>query len=111
GRAVCHEITRGLRPPEEVPPTLRTAVIMSVRRWLGNAPDGEQWLSEAVPDGRYRLREGLLVDWHLFRRLRARGERRGAPGAADLRAAFRLVGGAPLPAAGRPAGPRVPYSR
>src|SRR5690606_32903133 len=98
------EVTRAPWAQPGAPPTLRTAVIMSVRRWLGNAPDGEQWLSEAVPDGRYRLREGLLVDWHLFRRLRARGERRGAPGAADLRAALRLVRGAPLPEAGRPAG-------
>src|SRR5690606_27476527 len=104
------EITRRLWPQQEVPPTLRTAVIMSVRRWLGTGPGGEQWLSEAVPDGRYRLQEGLLVDWHLFRRLRTRGERRGAAGVPDLRAALRLVRGAPLPEAGQRAGLRVPYS-
>jgi hypothetical protein len=106
------EVSRQLWPTQQVDPTIRTAVIMSVRRWLGTDAGGEPWLSEATPDGRYRLRDGLLVDWHLFRRLRARGERRGRAGGEDLRAALRLVNGPPLPDAGELAGAsaRVPYS-
>lgn len=106
------EISRRLWPTQQVRPTVRTAVIMNVRRWLGTGPDGEPWLSEATPDGRYRIHTGLLVDWHLFRRLRTRGERRGLAGVADLRAALRLVVGPPLQDAAELAGasPRVPYS-
>jgi hypothetical protein len=106
------EIARQLWPTHQVLPTVRTDVIMSVRRWLGTGADGEPWLSEATPDGRYRLRDGLLVDWHLFRRLRARGERCGLAGGADLRAALQLVHGPPLRDAGELAGAsaRVPYS-
>jgi hypothetical protein len=85
---------------------------MNVRRWLGSGPDGQPWLSEATPDGRYRVRTGVLVDWHLFRRLRTRGERRGPAGTTDLRAALSLVQGPPLQDAAELAGasPRVPYS-
>lgn len=110
--ASATEINGHLWPNTEVPATVRTSVIMSVRRWLGTNLDGEQWLSEATPDGRYRLRGGILVDWHLFRRLRTRGERRGLAGAEDLRAALRLVRGLPIPEAGEPigSGTRVPYS-
>jgi hypothetical protein len=49
----------------------------------------------------YRLADGVLFDWFLFRRLGARGEARGAAGAADLRRALELVRGAPLAGAGR----------
>lgn len=106
------EIAGQLWPNRQVRPTVRTDVIMNVRRWLGTGDDGEPWLSEAVPDGRYRLRAGVLIDWHLFRRLRARGERRGPAGTEDLRAALRLVRGAPLADAGElaSASVRVPYS-
>lgn len=69
-----------------------------VRHWLGINP----WTqSEYWPRARrggvqgYRLR-GLLVDWDLFRRLRARGEARGAEGLPDLVAALDLVSGTPL---------------
>src|SRR5690606_17453610 len=71
------ELTNHLWPGQPPDPAVRTAVLTSARRWLGNAPDGEPWLTEAGPDGRYRLRSGPLVDWHLFRRLRTRGEQRG----------------------------------
>jgi hypothetical protein len=110
--AAAAEITERLWPHQDLPATIRTAVIMNVRRWLATGPDGEQWLSEAVPDGRYRLRGGLLVDWHLFRRLRTRAERRGRHGTEDLCAALRLVRGAPLQDAGQlpGVGVRVPYS-
>ena len=106
------EISRQLWPHQPVRPTVRTAVIMNVRRWLGTGPDGQPWLSEAVPDGRYRLRGGTLVDWHLFRRLRARGERRGLAGIEDLRTALQLVRGAPLADATdlAEASARPPYS-
>ncbi|HEY8473554.1 MAG TPA: hypothetical protein VIL37_13090 [Natronosporangium sp.] len=106
------EIDRQLWPGQRVSPTLRTEVIANARRWLGNGPDGEPWLPEAGIDGRYRLRDGILVDWHLFRRLRTRGERRGLAGAEDLRNALQLIRGAPLADAHElaTAGTRVPYS-
>jgi hypothetical protein len=110
--ADAEEISHQLWPTQQVRPTVRTAVIMNVRRWLGAGPDGAPWLSEATPDGRYRVRAGVLVDWHLFRRLRTRGERHGPVGARDLQAALSLVHGPPLQDAGELAGasPRVPYS-
>ena len=106
------EISRQLWPLQPVRATVRTDVIMNVRRWLGSDAEGQPWLSEAVPDGRYRLRGGVLVDWHLFRRLRARGERRGPAGAEDLRTALQLVRGAPLADAHdlAEASARPPYS-
>ncbi len=52
-------------------------------------------------DRLYRLRDGYLLDWHLFRRLRTRGESHGAAGVKDLRAALGLVRGAPLDGADR----------
>jgi hypothetical protein len=106
------ELSRRLWPTQPVTPTVRTDVIANARRWLGTAPDGEPWLPEATADGRYRLRGGLLVDWHLFRRLRARGERRGLDGVEDLRTALQLVRGAPLQDANQlaAASVRVPYS-
>jgi hypothetical protein len=60
----------------------------------------------------YRLCDGYLLDWHLFRRLRTRGESRGVAGTTDLRRALELVRGAPLDGADRPyqAGGRNPYT-
>jgi len=72
------------------------------RSWLGLDPaTAEPYLPYAKSAGRasgsalYRL-DGLLVDADLFRRLRTRGEARGADGQADLIAALELVDGAPL---------------
>jgi hypothetical protein len=38
----------------------------------------------------------VLLDWHLFRRLRSRGESRGPAGVTELRQALTLLRGAPL---------------
>jgi hypothetical protein len=84
-----------------------------VWRWLGENADGELWLPPNMGADRvYRIRDGYLLDWHLFRRLRARGEARGTAGATDLRRALELVRGAPLDGADRPyaAGNRNPYT-
>jgi hypothetical protein len=66
--------------------------------------EGEPWLPDATSDRRYRLRDGYLLDWHLFGRLRTRGESRGPAGVSDLRQALSLVRGAPL------AGADIAYS-
>lgn len=86
----------GIRPE-------RVRVDMSqLRRWLGTNPrTGEGYLPKAAPgrdaDGPalYRL-DGVLCDVDLFRRLRARGQSRGADGMDDLMAALRLVTGEPF---------------
>lgn len=75
-----------------------------LRQWLGiNPRTGEQHLPpataspahEARGTGGYQLTD-VLVDLDLFRRLRARGEARGAEGMPDLAAALELVGGQPF---------------
>lgn len=75
-----------------------------VRSWLGTNPaTGEPWLPnadknhEAVEQGRplYFI-HGLLSDADLFRRLRVRGEARGADGIYDLFLALKLVTGRPF---------------
>jgi nucleoid-associated protein YgaU len=68
------------------------------RQWLGVDPRaGKEYWPRARRDGvqGYRL-DGLLCDVDLFRRLRARGEARGADGLPDLVAALDLVSGTPL---------------
>jgi hypothetical protein len=105
-------IDTSLWPDTRVTGTTRQLVISRARRWLGDGPDGTAWLPDIGPDLRYRLADGYLLDWHLFRRLRARGERRGTAGTGDLRAALQLVGGVPLAGADRPRSPgtRNPYA-
>ncbi|HLT11164.1 MAG TPA: peptidoglycan-binding protein, partial [Micromonosporaceae bacterium] len=106
------QLDAALWPDRVVKDASRRVAITRARRWLGETPDGEQWLPEMGADRVYRLREGYLVDWHLFRRLRARGEAHGSAGVKDLRAALELVRGVPLDGADRPyaAGGRNPYT-
>ena len=86
----------GIRPE-------RVRVDMSqLRRWLGNDPrTGKPYLPKAQPGpdpdspALYRL-DDMLCDLDLFRRLRARGQSRGASGIEDLIAALRLVSGEPF---------------
>jgi hypothetical protein len=73
-----------------------------VRGWLGNDPrTGQLYLPNArqthaigVP-ATYAV-HGVLTDLDLFRRLRARGQSRGADGIADLQTALSLVSGEPF---------------
>jgi nucleoid-associated protein YgaU len=104
-------IDAALWPDVHVTDTGRQLVISRVRQWLGTRADGTPWLPDIGPDLKYRLADGYLFDWHLFRRLRSRGESRGPDGTDDLRAALQLIRGAPLDGADRPRAPgtRNPY--
>lgn len=110
--ASAEQLTDALWPDQQVKDASRRVAITRARRWLGEAPDGTAWLPEMASDRLYRLRTGYLLDWHLFRRLRSRGESRGAAGVKDLRAALELVRGAPLDGAERAyaAGARNPFT-
>ncbi|MFE3998022.1 LysM peptidoglycan-binding domain-containing protein [Nocardioides sp. YIM B13467] len=75
-----------------------------LRNWLGTNPrTGHDHLQDArrtpaanrLGHPAYQA-EDVLVDLDLFRRLRARGEARGADGIADLHQALRLVSGEPF---------------
>lgn len=72
-----------------------------VRKWLGQSRAGRPFLPRAqqthqkgIP-ATYTL-NGVLCDLDLFRRLRARGQSRGAEGMADLVSALHLVSGEPF---------------
>ncbi|WP_432976862.1 LysM peptidoglycan-binding domain-containing protein [Dactylosporangium sp. CA-233914] len=91
-------------PEQQVKANTRRVAVARARRWLGETPNGDPWLPDATADRRYRLRDGYLLDWTLFRRLRSRGESRGPAGISDLRNALALVRGAPL------AGADIAYS-
>jgi LysM repeat protein len=78
--------------------------ITAVRAWLGENPRTGR---PHLPDARYNrvaaqrrtpvyAVEDVLTDLDLFRRLRARGEARGADGIEDLVLALRLVSGQPF---------------
>jgi nucleoid-associated protein YgaU len=72
-----------------------------VRKWLGQSRAGKPYLPRAQQthqDGvpaTYAL-DDVLCDLNLFRRLRARGQSRGADGMADLISALHLVSGEPF---------------
>lgn len=72
-----------------------------VRKWLGQSRAGAPYLPRAQQthqDGvpaTYAL-DGVLCDLDLFRRLRARGQSRGAEGMTDLVSALHLVSGEPF---------------
>jgi len=72
-----------------------------IRKWLGQSRLGKPYLPRAQQthqDGvpaTYAL-DGVLCDLDLFRRLRARGQSRGADGMADLVSALHLVSGEPF---------------
>ena len=85
-------------------PTRARSDIRIARNWLGvNPRTGRKHLPDALKSksgkargiGVYEL-EDVLVDADLFRRLRVRGEARGADGMADLATALSLVSGAPF---------------
>lgn len=75
-----------------------------LRNWLGTNPrTGHDHLQDARRTPAAKLlghpayqAEDVLVDLDLFRRLRTRGEARGADGIADLHQALRLVTGEPF---------------
>jgi hypothetical protein len=111
--AAADQLDEALWPQRPVTHSSRRVAMTKVRRWLGENADGQLWLPPNLGTDRlYRITNGYLLDWHLFRRLRTRGEARGAAGATDLRRALELVRGAPLDGADRPyaTGKRNPYS-
>jgi len=85
--------------PDVVGKTKVRQSISVVRSWLGTDPvTGVDYLPSgltAAAAGRYRI-NGILIDAELFRRLRLRGQARGAAGIADLSAALELVSGRPF---------------
>jgi nucleoid-associated protein YgaU len=105
-------LDEALWPDRQVKDASRRVAITRARRWLGETPDGEPWLPDMGADRTYRLRPGYLLDWHLFRRLRTRGESHGPAGVKDLRRALELVRGVPMDGADRQyaAGGRNPYT-
>ncbi|MFG1761063.1 LysM peptidoglycan-binding domain-containing protein [Micromonospora echinofusca] len=110
--ASAEQLTEALWPDQQVKDASRRVAITRARRRLGETPDGTAWLPEMGSDRLYRLESGYLLDWHLFRRLRSRGESRGAAGVKDLRAALELVRGVPLDGAERAyaTGARNPFT-
>ena len=99
----------GVTPAEvaeafDITPAKVREYVRLVREWLGTNPRTRE---PHLPDARYganaTLRGApayevvdLLVDFDLFRRLRARGQARGPEGIDDLRTALRLVTGRPF---------------
>jgi nucleoid-associated protein YgaU len=87
-----------------IAPSRARTDIMTVRDWLGvNPRTGQLHLPHARDTQASKTQgfavyqvEGLLIDADMFRRLRVRGQARGADGIADLRAALTLVTGQPF---------------
>lgn len=110
--ATADKLSDALWPEGNVKDASRRVAITRARRWLGTTPTGDPWLPDMGADRTYRLEDGFLLDWHLFRRLRSRGEAHGPAGIRDLRAALELVRGVPLDGADRAyaVGTRNPYT-
>lgn len=77
--------------------------IRATRKWLGTDEHAELYLPHAnkVDPPRYLITSSLLLDWHLFKRFRARAQARAAaeytdPAISDYRAALELVQGPPF---------------
>ncbi|WP_285558817.1 LysM peptidoglycan-binding domain-containing protein [Actinoplanes regularis] len=106
------QVSEALWPEQQISQSSRRVAMARVRRWLGETPHGELWLPDMGSDRLYRLTPGYLLDWHLFRRARARGESQGADGIRYLRAALELVQGVPFDGADRAyaVGARNPYA-
>jgi len=110
--ATAEEIIANLWMGEPIGRNSLRVALSRVRRWLGEDADGLPWMpGNSSGEAPYRLKDGYLLDWHLFRRVRARGEARGNAGVADLRAALELVRGVPLDGADHRHGSnkRTPY--
>lgn len=91
-----HGIDDALWPTRRVSPSTRNSATSRLRRWLGDAPDGQPWLP-VVPDrGHYRFRPEVRCDWHDFQALTRRGLAAGSAGLDDLDAALALVRGRPF---------------
>ncbi|MFI5843911.1 hypothetical protein ACIA8K_29855 [Catenuloplanes sp. NPDC051500] len=111
--ATGEQLDAALWPETIVSPRSRRVAMSRTRRWLGETPDGEPWLPPNNSVERtYRLNDGFLLDWHLFRRLRTRAELTGSDGITDLRKALELVRGKPLAGAdlAYAARYRIPYA-
>ncbi|XVU24215.1 LysM peptidoglycan-binding domain-containing protein [Actinoplanes sp. CA-054009] len=110
--ATADKLSDALWPEGNVKDASRRVAITRARRWLGTTPTADPWLPDMGADRTYRLADGYLLDWHLFRRLRSRGETHGPAGIKDLRAALELVRGVPFDGADRAyaAGTRNPYT-
>ncbi len=111
--ATAEEIIANLWMDEPIGRNSLRVALSRVRRWLGEDPEGQPWMpGNSSGEAPYRLKDGYLLDWHLFRRVRARGEARGNAGVADLRAALELVRGVPLDGADHRHGSnkRTPYA-
>src|SRR5262249_41633664 len=107
-----HQLEDALWPERQVKEGAARTAISRARRWLGEQPDGQPWLPDMAAERTYCLADGVLCDWHLFRRLRSRGEAHGPAGVRDLRAALQLVRGVPLDGADRAyaSGARNPFT-
>ena len=71
----------------------RNTAVNKLRRWLGTAADGNDYLPTARIGG-YRLHDGVTTDWQQWLQLLPAGV--GTASTADLQAALRLVRGQPF---------------